>query len=156
MKFNLQIAVTCLRNFFGRAPKAFGAATTAIRIDSELRKVFASAWIAVAGDGHTPLVKTRPGSHPVTAKASQLLTLLRSMRVSGMRSLCVIAMLLGLNWFAGSARAGGSGLNTLVVINQNSSNSIALGNYFAERRNVPPENILRIGFGCSIRESQGR
>ena len=68
------------------------------------------------------------------------------MRVSGMWSLCVVAMLLGLNWFAGSARAGGSGLNTLVVINQNSSNSIALGNYYAERRQVPPENILRISW----------
>ena len=87
-----------------------------------------------------------PGSHPVTAGASQLLMVLRSMRVSGMWSLCVVAMLLGLNWFAGSARAGGSGLNTLVVINQNSSNSITLGNYYAERRQVPPENILRISW----------
>ena len=68
------------------------------------------------------------------------------MRVFGMWSLCVVAMLLGLNCFTGSAYAGGSGLNTLVVINQNSSNSIALGNYYAERRDVPPENILRISW----------
>ncbi len=88
----------------------------------------------------------QPDSHPATAQASQLLELLRSMRVSVMRSLSVVAMLLGLNWFAGSVHAGGSGLNTLVVINQNSSNSIALGNYYAERRQVPPENILRISW----------
>ncbi|TSA40505.1 MAG: TIGR03790 family protein, partial [Verrucomicrobiales bacterium] len=55
-------------------------------------------------------------------------------------------MLLELNWFTGSALAGGSGLNTLVVINQNSSNSVALGNYFCERRQVPPENVVRIAW----------
>jgi uncharacterized protein (TIGR03790 family) len=42
------------------------------------------------------------------------------------------------------ARGGGSGLNVVVVVNQNSSNSIELGNYYAERRQVPPQNILRI------------
>lgn len=68
------------------------------------------------------------------------------MRVCGIRSLCFAAILLGLNWFAGSVHAGGSGLNTLIVINQNSSNSIALGNYYAERRNVPSENIVRISW----------
>lgn len=41
-------------------------------------------------------------------------------------------------------QAGGSGLNTVVVVNQISSNSCALGNYFCERRRVPPENVLRI------------
>ena len=40
--------------------------------------------------------------------------------------------------------AGGSGLNVLVVVNQNSSNSCEVGNYFCERRQVPPENLLRI------------
>jgi hypothetical protein len=40
--------------------------------------------------------------------------------------------------------AGGTGLNTVVVVNQDSSNSCALGNYFCERRQVPPENVLRI------------
>lgn len=42
--------------------------------------------------------------------------------------------------------AGGSGLNTVVVINQSSSNSCALANYFCERRLVPPENILRLSW----------
>src|SRR3954451_5712585 len=41
-------------------------------------------------------------------------------------------------------QAGGSGLNTIVVINQGSSNSCELGNYYCERRQVPPENVLRI------------
>ncbi|MCX6906140.1 MAG: hypothetical protein NTW03_22205, partial [Verrucomicrobia bacterium] len=40
--------------------------------------------------------------------------------------------------------AGGSGLNTVVVVNQASSNSLALGNDYCERRQVPPQNLLRI------------
>lgn len=43
-------------------------------------------------------------------------------------------------------QGGGSGLNTLVVVNQASSNSCELGNYFTEHRNVPPENVLRINW----------
>ena len=43
-------------------------------------------------------------------------------------------------------KAGGSGLNTVVVINQNSTNSCELGNYFCERRQVPPGNVLRINW----------
>jgi len=40
--------------------------------------------------------------------------------------------------------AGGSGLNIAVVVNQNSTNSVELGNYYCERRGVPPQNVLRI------------
>src|SRR5689334_9294156 len=47
------------------------------------------------------------------------------------------------------AFAGGSGLNTLVVVNQSSSNSCAVGNYYCERRQVPPENLLRINWAGS-------
>lgn len=83
---------------------------------------------------------------PIGDEASHLLKSLCPMCMPGLLRVCVVAMLLGLNWFAGSALAGGSGLNTLVVINQNSSNSIALGNYYCERRQVPPENILRISW----------
>src|SRR5690242_3942772 len=43
-------------------------------------------------------------------------------------------------------QAGGSGLNTVVVVNQNSSNSCELGNYFCQYRQVPPENMLRINW----------
>ena len=41
---------------------------------------------------------------------------------------------------------GGSGLNVVVVVNQNSTNSIELGNYYCERRQVPPQNLLRINW----------
>src|SRR2546423_4308358 len=44
------------------------------------------------------------------------------------------------------AFAGGSGLNTLVVVNQASANSCELGNYFCERRMVPPDNVVRISW----------
>ncbi len=43
-----------------------------------------------------------------------------------------------------SAPAGGSGLNVTVVVNQNSADSVQLGNYFCERRQVPPQNLLRM------------
>src|SRR6266478_381851 len=42
--------------------------------------------------------------------------------------------------------AGGSGLNVVVVVNQNSSNSVQLGNYYCEKRQVPPQNYLRINW----------
>src|SRR6266404_598047 len=42
--------------------------------------------------------------------------------------------------------AGGSGLNVVVVVNQNSTNSIQLGNYYCEQRHVPPQNLLRISW----------
>src|SRR5579872_3783110 len=42
------------------------------------------------------------------------------------------------------AFAGGSGLNVLVVVNPNSPNSLALGNYYCERRQVPPQNVIRL------------
>jgi uncharacterized protein (TIGR03790 family) len=48
-------------------------------------------------------------------------------------------------------QAGGSGLNTIVVVNQTSSNSCALGNYYCERRQVPAENVLRINWATGNR-----
>src|SRR3974377_1894570 len=54
-----------------------------------------------------------------------------------------LAFLVGLGL---SAWAGGSGLNVAVVVNQNSTNSVQLGNYYCERRQVPPQNYLRISF----------
>lgn len=41
---------------------------------------------------------------------------------------------------------GGSGLNVVVVVNQNSTNSVQLGNYYCEQRQVPPQNLLRINW----------
>jgi uncharacterized protein (TIGR03790 family) len=48
--------------------------------------------------------------------------------------------------------AGGSGLNVAVVVNQNSTNSVELGNYYCERRQVPPQNLLRMNWpgGSSV------
>ncbi len=42
--------------------------------------------------------------------------------------------------------AGGSGLNVVVVVNQASPNSVELGNYYCEKRQVPPQNVLRINW----------
>jgi len=39
-----------------------------------------------------------------------------------------------------------AGLNVVVVVNQNSTNSVQLGNYYCERRGVPPQNLLRINW----------
>jgi uncharacterized protein (TIGR03790 family) len=44
------------------------------------------------------------------------------------------------------AIAGGSGLNVVVVVNQESPNSVELGNFYCEQRQVPPENLLRISW----------
>ncbi|HLH53888.1 MAG TPA: TIGR03790 family protein [Verrucomicrobiae bacterium] len=43
-----------------------------------------------------------------------------------------------------AALAGGSGLNTVVVVNQNSPQSVQLGNDYCELRGVPPQNFLRL------------
>ena len=40
--------------------------------------------------------------------------------------------------------AGGSGLNVVVVVNPSSPSSLALGNYYCERRQVPPQNVVRL------------
>ena len=45
--------------------------------------------------------------------------------------------------------AGGSGLNVVIVVNQASTNSVQLGNYYQEQRQVPPQNFLRITWPLS-------
>ncbi len=45
---------------------------------------------------------------------------------------------------AGTALGGGSGLNVIVVVNQNSASSVQLGNDYCEQRGVPPQNMLRL------------
>ncbi len=42
--------------------------------------------------------------------------------------------------------AGGSGFNVAIVVNQNSTNSVQLGNYYREQRQIPPQNYLRINW----------
>ncbi|MCS7091500.1 MAG: TIGR03790 family protein [Verrucomicrobiota bacterium] len=41
---------------------------------------------------------------------------------------------------------GGSGLNVMVVVNTNSPSSLALGNFYCEQRQVPADQVLRIGW----------
>jgi uncharacterized protein (TIGR03790 family) len=48
--------------------------------------------------------------------------------------------------FAFHIQAGGSGLNVVIVVNQNSTNSVQLGNYYREQRQVPAQNFLRINW----------
>lgn len=62
---------------------------------------------------------------------------------SGLLVLVLLVVSIGLPL---DARAGGSGLNVAVVVNQNSSNSVQLGNYYCEKRGVPPQNLLRISW----------
>jgi len=62
--------------------------------------------------------------------------------MKGLRS----SLVFGLEWVVAAAtlQAGGSGLNVAVVVNQNSTNSVQLGNYYCEQRQVPPQNLLRL------------
>jgi len=70
------------------------------------------------------------------------------------RRAIVLAVLLA---GAGKIWAGGSGLNVIVVVNQNSTNSLQLGNDYCEQRGVPPQNLLRMTnwTGGSINWSPG-
>jgi uncharacterized protein (TIGR03790 family) len=58
--------------------------------------------------------------------------------LTGLLSLVAAALNVGTLW------AGGSGLNVIVVVNQNSTNSVQLGNDYCEQRGVPPQNVLRM------------
>jgi len=46
--------------------------------------------------------------------------------------------------------AGGSGLNTVLVVNSASTNSVQLGNYYREARQIPPQNVLRVNWSGGI------
>ena len=53
------------------------------------------------------------------------------------------------------ARGAGSGFNVAVIINQNSTNSMQLGNYYCEQRHIPPQNVVRINWsGSSVEWSR--
>ena len=76
-------------------------------------------------------------------------------RCNAIALLCLIC--LGSFWGM-PAWAGGSGLNVIVVVNQNSTNSVQLGNDYCQLRGVPPQNLLRMTnwTGGSINWSPGR
>jgi uncharacterized protein (TIGR03790 family) len=48
--------------------------------------------------------------------------------------------------FTFNVHAGGSGLNVAIIVNQNSTNSVQLGNYYRAQRNIPPQNYFRINW----------
>jgi len=55
-----------------------------------------------------------------------------------------IYLILVVGLAGGSIWAGESGLNVIVVVNGNSTNSLQLGNDYCELRGVPPQNVLRL------------
>lgn len=57
----------------------------------------------------------------------------------------LLCLCLGAAWSFDSLGGGGS-LNTVVVVNQNSTNSVRLGTYYCEKRQIPPQNLLRISW----------
>ena len=59
-----------------------------------------------------------------------------------MRNRLCSLWLAALMWAAPAARAGDSGLNVIVVVNQNSSNSVQLGNDYCKRRGVPHKTFF--------------
>ena len=61
-----------------------------------------------------------------------------------MKFLAAPLLLLAAMFTAVTAFAGGSGLNVIVVVNQNSTNSLQLGNDYCEKRGVPPQNLFRM------------
>jgi uncharacterized protein (TIGR03790 family) len=61
-----------------------------------------------------------------------------------MRSLTGLCSILAAVFASGTLWAGGSGLNVIVVVNENSTNSVQLGNDYCEQRSVPPQNVLRM------------
>jgi uncharacterized protein (TIGR03790 family) len=68
----------------------------------------------------------------------------------GVNSRLRLAVGMAVLWFStANLFAGGSGLNVAVVVNQNSTNSVQLGNYYCEQRGVPPQNLLRVNWAGS-------
>jgi uncharacterized protein (TIGR03790 family) len=64
--------------------------------------------------------------------------------VSKIVALWLASLLIGISTL--QLWAGGSGLNVVVVVNQSSTNSVLLGNYYRAQRQVPPQNVLRINW----------
>jgi len=62
------------------------------------------------------------------------------------KSCILIFALVALIFLARTVFAGGSGLNVVVVVNQNSTNSVELGNYYCEQRQIEPQNVVRINW----------
>ena len=61
-----------------------------------------------------------------------------------MRLPAALLLIWAATFASGPLWAGGSGLNVIVVVNQNSTNSVELGNDYCEQRGVPPQNLFRM------------
>src|SRR5580698_286296 len=64
-------------------------------------------------------------------------------RFSMLRYFCFLCLTF-LGFAVLNAKAAYSGLNVIVVVNQNSPNSLQLGNDYCELRGVPPQNLFRM------------
>lgn len=68
----------------------------------------------------------------------------QAVNLAAVRIRTAVLLVLATAFGAGALWAGGSGLNVVVVVNQNSTNSVQLGNDYCEQRGVPPQNFLRV------------
>jgi uncharacterized protein (TIGR03790 family) len=66
------------------------------------------------------------------------------MKVTAIRFAAGFLPILAAALAAGTAWAGGSGRNIILVVNQNSTNSLQLGNEYCEKRGVPAQNVFRM------------
>ena len=84
--------------------------------------------------------------YKLAQKVPELLLYVRSMQHYRFRSLLSLGILLLGGCVGFDVEGGGSGLNTVVIVNQMSSNSCELGNTYCEQRQVPPQNVLPIAW----------
>src|ERR1039457_5985951 len=107
-------------------------------------------------DGYLQNTALRCRTPPAENSVAHPLRMLGRLRLYGFESICQRRMM-NTRWRGLASPilfcaltirlwAGGSGLNVVVVVNQNSTNSVQLGNYYCEKRRVPPQNYLRINW----------
>ncbi len=70
-------------------------------------------------------------------------------RAAAMALAAGIAAGVGLSLFGGTAWAGGVGENSVLIINPNDANSIWLGNYYKNARQIPDSNIIYLTPGAT-------
>ncbi|MEK6702608.1 MAG: TIGR03790 family protein [Planctomycetota bacterium] len=67
----------------------------------------------------------------------------------GIRSLLALAGMAGAAWLAGSAHAGGTGENAVLIIDPSDPVSMWLGNYYKNARSIPDCNVLYMDPGAT-------
>src|ERR1022692_540717 len=86
----------------------------------------------------------KPESAPCKAGFEYLYSAGNLVNLQVMRLLTGLSSILATGLAAGTLWAGGSGLNVIVVVNQNSTNSGQVAKTYCNRRGVPPQNVLRM------------